>query len=196
MAKQTDLDRTYMTCAYAMAQLSHAVRRKVGSIIVAPPPFDGIIAEGVNGTPSGFDNCCETEEFDPLCIDGPIDRAKPRLVTKDICLHAESNAIAKLARNTHSSVGATLYCTLSPCLECAKLIVQARIARVVYAEQYPYPGHTGEVRAMGLELLEEAGIQVDNFPLHCNHVDDDELNIQDEGLYRDDEEPWRGKNHP
>jgi len=172
MAEQHKIDIAYMTCAFAMSKLSYARRKKVGAIIVSPE--GGIIAEGVNGMPSGFSNKCET----------------PLHKTKEEVLHAESNAITKLARSTNSSVGATLYCTLSPCLECAKLIIQTGITRVVYAERYPYAGHTGEVRAMGLDLLEEAKVQVDNLVLHYNS--DEDLEPQDEGRPCGHVEDWEG----
>ena len=161
-----------MKMAHDAAEISYAKRKQVGAILVVP---DGCRFEGVNGMPSGFDNCCETEENK----------------TKQECLHAESNAIAKVARSTASSVGGTLYCTLSPCLECAKLVVQAGIIRVVYGEQYPYLGHTGEVRALGLDLLREAGIQVDNLDLCSHNVGNEEPNCQDEGRYYDPYESWR-----
>lgn len=190
MAAQKDLDIAYMTCAYAVAKLSHATRRKVGAIMVSPR--GGIIAEGVNGMPSGFDNSCEKLEViwpHSGCL---LPVAKyGEIVTKDACLHAESNAITKVARSTNSSVGATLYCTLSPCFECAKLIIQAGIKRVVFSEQYPYPGHSGPVRHIGLDLLREAKIQVDNLPLQSHHVTDEEFVLQDEGRLHDDESKWR-----
>ncbi len=188
MAKQPDLDRVYLKCAYAVSELSHATRRKVGAIIVAPG--GGIIAEGVNGTPAGFDNCCEQLRADLVeSVDGKHDPAL--LETKPECLHAESNAIMKVARSTNSSVGATIYCTLGPCFECAKQIVQAGIQRVVFSEQYPYPGHSGIARTMGFDLLEEARIQVDMLDLSSHNVDDDEITLQDEGRSHDDEDAWR-----
>lgn len=146
MAKQIDLDRAYLKCAYAVAELSYAKRKKVGTIIVAK--CGQIIAEGVNGMPSGFNNICETCIF-------------PEMVTKKEVIHAESNALLKIARSTNSSIGATLYNTLAPCFECSKLIIQAGIVRVVYAEEYPYAGHTGPAREMGLDLLHKANIHVD-----------------------------------
>lgn len=179
MAKQDALDRMYMKMAYNASEISHARRRQVGAILVIPE--EGRF-EGVNGMPSGFNNNCEYE--------GP----DGGLITKQACLHAESNAIMKVARSRASSIGGTMYCTLAPCIECSKLIIQAGIKRVVYSEVYPIDTNSGS--APGAKLLEEAGIQVDNLPLQCNHVDDDELNIQDEGLYHDDGEPWRGKSHP
>lgn len=154
MASRAELDHAYMTCAFAIAELSRARRKKVGAIIVALS--GGIIAEGCNGTPSGFDNNCEDE------VDG-------KLVTKTECIHAESNAIMKVACSNNSSKAATLYCTLTPCFECAKLIIQARIVRVVYAEQYPYAGHAGAARPLGLELLAKANIQVDKLDGFTDH---------------------------
>jgi len=174
MANQANLDKAYMECAYAMAQLSHAKRYQVGAILVSPK--GGIIAEGVNGTPSGFDNCCE--------IGGP-----DGLVTKQECLHAESNAIAKVACSTNSSVGSTLYCVLSPCFECAKLIIQAGIKRIVYSRIYKsyedYPD------TAGIELVQKAGIQVDTIPDTRHNVVNEELDLQDEGRRYDDEDLWR-----
>lgn len=180
MAKREALDRAYMKCAFAIAELSQARRKKVGAIIVVPN--GGIIAEGFNGTPNGFDNNCEEERYWTVVGDSAHeveisreralelgDKAFVKLVTKQECVHAEANAIAKVACSTNSSRGGTMYCTLTPCLECAKLIRQARIVRVVYAEQYPYAGHTGESRALGLELLRKAGIEVyklDGFTEH------------------------------
>jgi dCMP deaminase len=179
MAKQDALDRMYMKMAYNASEISHARRRQVGAILVIPE--EGRF-EGVNGMPSGFDNNCEYE--------GP----DGGLVTKQACLHAESNAIMKVARSRASSIGGTMYCTLAPCIECSKLIIQAGIKRVVYSEVYPID--TNSCSSPGAKLLEEAGIEVDNLPLHGNHVSDDELNLQDEGHYHDDDEPWRGKSHP
>lgn len=122
--------------AHEWATLSRARRRKVGCLIVK----DGmIISDGFNGTPSGFDNNCEYE-------------SRFGLETKDIVLHAETNAIAKLARSTQTSVGSTMYLTLSPCLDCAKLIIQAGIKRVVYDEQYR--------NTEGIDLLEKASVTV------------------------------------
>ncbi|MCV0439705.1 MAG: cytidine deaminase [Hydrogenophaga sp.] len=179
MAKQDALDRMYMKMAYNASEISHARRRQVGAILVIPE--EGRF-EGVNGMPSGFDNNCEHE--------GP----DGGLVTKQACLHAESNAIMKVARSRASSIGGTMYCTLAPCIECAKLIIQAGIVRVVYSEVYPID--TNSASTPGVQLLEEAGIQVDNLPSLRNHVVDEELTLQDEGRYHDDEEPYRGYSHP
>ena len=123
--------------AYMWSSLSKAKRKKVGCLIVK----DGaIISDGFNGTPQGFDNSCEVEK------DG-------ELVTKREVLHAESNAITKLARGTQSSEGATMYITLSPCIECGKLIIQSGIKRVVFREAYR--------NLEAIMLLKQAGIQVD-----------------------------------
>lgn len=300
MAKQRNLDCAYMECAFAMAKLSHAVRKKVGAILVSP--HTGIIAEGVNGTYSGADNICETldiperwcsTEFEyywistfgrvkrlehvrnhgklytqpvlyketilPIKINkkgyatvkinglsktvhhlvgltfiknarphthnqiNHIDRDKTNnhvsnlewctnrynccdrshdlphntslsqkgnmveedyitykylptiddYRTKSYVLHAESNAIAKVARSTNSSVDSTLYITLSPCLDCAKQIIQAGITRVVYAEEYRI--------TTGIELLVEAGIQVDRLAIYGQEQDSRDLYLRDEG---------------
>jgi len=127
MPKQIELDITYLKMADEWAQLSKAVRRKVGCLIVR----DGqIISDGYNGTPVGFDNTCETvnEKF--------LDRAENKLQTKPEVLHAESNALMKLAKSTNSSKDSTIYLTMSPCFDCAKLIIQAGVLRVVYSETY------------------------------------------------------------
>ena len=132
------LDKTYMNMARELSKLSHAQRRKVGCLIVKDTH---IIAEGLNGTPRGFDNSCEY-----------IDHVD-HMYTKPEVLHAESNALTKLARSTNSSSGATLYVTCSPCFECAKLIIQSGIERVVYDEEYK--------SQKGLLLLEKSGILVE-----------------------------------
>ncbi len=124
--------------AHQLAQLSHATRAKVGCLVVKDTH---IIAEGYNGMPSGFDNECEITTADD------ITKTKPEV------LHAESNAIAKLAKSSNSSLGATLYVTLSPCLECAKLILQSGIVRVVYKKAYS--------NTQPLEFLRQGGIQVE-----------------------------------
>lgn len=113
---QNKFDELYMDIAERVAQLSHAERKKVGAVLVR----DGnILAFGYNGTPSGFDNECERDN-----------------VTKKEVLHAESNAIAKVARSTESAEGSSLYVTLSPCFECAKLIIQSGIKEVYFIEKY------------------------------------------------------------
>ena len=130
--KQDLLDGRYIRMARIWAENSYCKRRKVGALIVK----DGsIISDGYNGTPSGFENECE--------CDGK---------TKPYVLHAEANAITKLAKDTRSSAGATLYITMSPCIECAKLIIQAGIKRVVYDEQYR--------DTSGIDLLRRAGVKV------------------------------------
>jgi dCMP deaminase len=137
MASQEKLDQTYMAMAERLSQLSYATRAKVGAIIVKDTH---IIAEGYNGTPAGFDNACEYVDY--------VDHVH----TKPEVLHAESNAIAKIAKSTNSSNGATLYTTLAPCLDCSKLIIQAGIKRVVYKKEY---------HSTGIPLLKKAGIDVD-----------------------------------
>ena len=127
MPKQIDLDVTYLRMADEWAQLSKAVRRKVGCLIVKD---DQIISDGYNGTPAGFDNTCE------FVNEGFLDRAENKLQTKPEVLHAESNALMKLAKSTNSSKDSTIYLTMSPCFDCAKLIIQAGVIRVVYSEKY------------------------------------------------------------
>ena len=137
MPNQDLLDQTYMKMAQDWATLSKAKRKQVGCLIVK----DGaIISDGYNGTPSGFDNDCEW-----------LDKQN-KLITKPEVLHAESNAISKLAKSTQGSDGATLYATCSPCLECSKLIIQCGIIRVVYGEKYR--------SCDGLELLKKAGVEI------------------------------------
>ncbi len=132
--KQKLLDERYMRMARIWAENSYCKRRQVGALLVKNQM---IISDGYNGTPSGFENNCEDENFVSLpCV-----------------LHAEANAITKVARSNNSSDGATLYVTASPCIECAKLIIQAGIVRVVYGEEY-------RIRD-GIDLLREAGITVD-----------------------------------
>ena len=127
MAKQLELDHTFLEMAYVFANLSKAKRRKVGCIIVK----DGqVISNGFNGTPSGFNNRCEEQVFRYDVGDCYV------LQTKAEVLHAESNALMKIARSTNSSIGSTMYLTCSPCFECAKLIIQSGITRLVYKEDY------------------------------------------------------------
>ena len=124
MASQSELDSSYLSMCKTWSLLSKARRKKVGCLIVK----DGaIISDGYNGTPRGFDNNCEIE------IDEHDKRA---LLTKPEVLHAESNAITKLAKSTQSSEGATMYITISPCIECSKLIIQSGIKRVVFNKIY------------------------------------------------------------
>ena len=140
MASQADLDATYLKMAEIWAQLSKARRKKVGCLIVK----DGtIISDGYNGTPRGFDNDCEF---------APRNHLDMELITKPEVLHAESNAITKLAKSTQSSDGATMYITISPCVECSKLIIQSGIKRVVY--EYWYKNNDG------IKLLKQANIKV------------------------------------
>ena len=127
------LDRRYMRMAFIWSEISYCERRKVGALIVKDKM---IISDGYNGTPSGFENICEDENN----------------VTKPYVLHAEANAITKVARSNNSSDGATLYVTSSPCIECAKLIIQAGISRVVYADAYRLSD--------GVELLKRANIEL------------------------------------
>ncbi|WP_461640181.1 dCMP deaminase family protein [Labilibaculum euxinus] len=131
--KQDKLDRRYVRMALIWAENSYCVRRQVGALIVKDQM---IISDGYNGTPSGFENVCEDENFQ----------------TKPYVLHAEANAITKVAKSSNSSENATLYVTAAPCIECAKLIIQAGIVRVVYSEEY----HSTD----GKDLLERAGIEV------------------------------------
>jgi dCMP deaminase len=139
MPSQHQLDETYLDLAFRWSKLSKAKRKQVGCLIVK----DGtIISDGYNGTPSGFDNTCEYANS----FNGD-------LITKPEVLHAESNAITKLAKSTQSSDGATLYITIAPCIECSKLIIQAGIARVVYGGFYR--------DNRGINLLRRAHLTVD-----------------------------------
>jgi dCMP deaminase len=131
--KQLDIDKRYLRMAKIWAENSYCKRRQVGALIVNNQM---IISDGYNGTPAGFENLCEDEE----------NRTKPYV------LHAEANAITKVAASNNNSTGATIYITSSPCIECAKLIIQAGIKRVVFSEKY----HTEE----GVDLLRRAGIAV------------------------------------
>ena len=131
--KQTQFDIRYIQMARVWATNSYCKRRQVGALIVKDRM---IISDGYNGTPSGFENECEDEN----------NNSKPYV------LHAEANAITKVAKSNNSSEGATLYITASPCMDCAKLIIQAGIIRVVYADEYRIID--------GIELLEKAGIEV------------------------------------
>ena len=127
-------DRSYLAMAEVWAQNSYCKRRKVGALLVKDRT---IISDSYNGTPSGFENICEDE-------DG---------VTKPYVLHAEANAITKVAKSGNSSEGATLFVTASPCAECAKLIIQAGIRRVVYRDAYRLTD--------GIDLLKRAGIEIE-----------------------------------
>lgn len=131
--KQELLDRRYMRMAFIWSENSYCQRRKVGALLVKDKM---IISDGYNGTPSGFENICEDENN----------------ITKPYVLHAEANAITKVARSNNSSNDATLYVTSSPCIECAKLIIQAGIRRVVYSDAYRLSD--------GIELLKRAKIEL------------------------------------
>ncbi|MGM0478123.1 MAG: deoxycytidylate deaminase [Bacteroidota bacterium] len=133
-AKQLRYDRAYLRMASSWAELSHCKRKQVGALIVKD---DMIISDGYNGTPSGFDNCCENEDGE----------------THWYVLHAEANAILKVAKSTNNARGATLYLTLSPCKDCSKLILQAGIERVVYVHQYK--------DSAGVDFLSAAGVEIE-----------------------------------
>lgn len=135
--KQRQLDERYLRMAQIWSENSYCLRRKVGALIVRD---NMIISDGFNGTPSGFPNVCEENN-----------------VTFPYVLHAEANAITKVARSNNSSEGATLYVTASPCMECSKLIIQAGIKRVVFSDLYRIQD--------GLDLLRRAGIEVAHMPL-------------------------------
>jgi dCMP deaminase len=141
--KLNKYDTAYLKMAREWGQLSHCKRKKVGAIIVKDRM---IISDGYNGTPSGFENCCEDDEG----------------LTKWYVLHAEANAILKVARSTQTCDGATLYITLSPCRECSKLIHQSGIKRVVYQKGYR--------DTSGIEFLEKAGVEVECIPLEESEV--------------------------
>ena len=132
--KLKKLDERYLRMAHIWAENSYCKRRKVGALVVKDKM---IISDGFNGTPSGFENVCEDENN----------------VTRPYVLHAEANAITKLARSHNNSDGATLYVTASPCIECSKLIIQSGIKRIVYGEKYRLDD--------GINLLKRAGIEVE-----------------------------------
>ncbi len=136
--KQYLLDQRYLRMARVWAENSYCVRRKVGALIVKDKM---IISDGYNGTPSGFENVCEDENG----------------VTKPYVLHAEANAITKVAKSANNCDGSTLYITASPCIECAKLIIQAGIRRVVYCDSYRLEE--------GLDLLRRGGIECVHIPI-------------------------------
>lgn len=137
-AKQLRYDTAYLRMAKSWAKLSHCQRKQVGALIVRD---DMIISDGYNGTPSGFDNCCENESGE----------------THWYVLHAEANAILKVAKSTNNAKGATLYLTLSPCKDCSKLILQAGIVRVVFIQLYKDDA--------GVRFLEAAGIEVEQIEI-------------------------------
>ena len=138
-AKKAAIDRRYARMALIWAENSYCERRKVGALVVKD---NMIISDGYNGTPTGFENICEDDNN----------------VSKPYVLHAEANAITKLARSSNSSDGATLYVTASPCIECAKLIIQSGIKRVIYTEQYRLTD--------GVDLLKRAGVDVEYMDLN------------------------------
>ncbi len=136
--KQLRYDLAYLRMAYEWSQLSHCTRKKVGAIVVKNGM---IISDGYNGTPTGFDNDCEDAQG----------------ITLWYVLHAEANAISKVARSTNNAQNSTLYLTLSPCKDCSKMILQVGIKRVVFAEKYK--------DEEGLNLLKQAGILVEHIPI-------------------------------
>lgn len=138
MDKQEILDNRYLRMATIWAENSYCKRRQVGALMVKD---NMIISDGYNGTPRGFENDCET----------------PENTSKPYVLHAEANAITKVAKSSNSSDGATIYVTDSPCIECSKLIIQAGIKRVVYCREYRLTD--------GVDLLRRAGVQVDYMPI-------------------------------
>lgn len=140
-AKQLRYDTAYLRMAKSWAKLSHCQRKQVGALIVRD---DMIISDGYNGTPSGFDNCCENDNGE----------------THWYVLHAEANAILKVAKSTNNAKGATLYLTLSPCKDCSKLILQAGIIRVVFMHLYKDDS--------GVRFLESAGIEL----TQIEHIDE------------------------
>lgn len=141
-AKQIRYDKAYLRMAHTWAELSHCTRKKVGALIVR----DGrIISDGYNGTPAGFENACENDNGE----------------THWFVLHAEANAILKVARSTNDCEGATLYLTLSPCKDCSKLVLQAGIRRVVYSMDYK--------DTTGIDFLRNAGVDVVLIPDPFTH---------------------------
>lgn len=141
MDKQKKYDNAYLNMASEWAKLSHCERKKVGAIIVKDHM---IISDGYNGTPSGYQNCCENEAGE----------------TQWYVLHAEANAILKVAKSTQSTKGATLYITLSPCKDCSKLIIQSGIKRVVFRHKYK--------DTSGIDFLTEYGIEVNHLEQYNN----------------------------
>lgn len=141
MDKQKKYDNAYLNIASEWAKLSHCERKKVGAIIVKDHM---IISDGYNGTPSGYQNCCENEAGE----------------TQWYVLHAEANAILKVAKSTQSTKGATLYITLSPCKDCSKLIIQSGIKRVVFRHKYK--------DTSGIDFLTEYGIEVNHLEQYNN----------------------------
>ena len=140
--KQLQLDKRYLRMARIWSENSYCERRKVGALLVKDKM---IISDGYNGTPSGFPNVCESDEG----------------VTLPYVLHAEANAITKVARSNNSSEGSTLYVSTSPCMECSKLIIQAGIKRVVFSDLYRITD--------GLDLLRDAGVETVHIPLETEN---------------------------
>lgn len=145
MATQKETDELYMGTAILYSKLSKAKRAKVGAVLVTN---NGVVLGGVNGTPVGCPNECEYEVHD-------IGRAYPDLVTKPEVIHSELNCIMKAAREGVSCIGATVYVTLSPCIQCSAMLVQAGVKRVVYKQQYRDDS--------GVELLKSCGILVQSY---------------------------------
>lgn len=141
--KQLRYDRAYLRMAHQWSKLSHCSRKQVGAIIVKDAM---IISDGYNGTPAGFDNCCEDDDGN----------------TQWYVLHAEANAILKVAKSTNNCKGATLYLTLSPCKDCSKLVLQAGIKKVVYSNSYK--------DTEGIDFLRSAGIEI----IHIEDLEDGE----------------------
>lgn len=141
LSKQNKYDKAYLRLAESWAKLSQCNRKQVGAIIVKD---EIIISDGFNGTPAGFDNCCENEEG----------------LTHWYVLHAEANAILKVAKSTNNCKGATLYLTHSPCRDCSKLVLQSGIKRVVYKEAYKDPS--------GIDFLGNAGVEI----VHISQIDE------------------------
>ena len=133
--KQLRYDKAYLRMASEWGKLSHCIRKQVGAIIVKDRM---IISDGFNGTPSGFDNCCENDQGE----------------THWYVLHAEANAILKVAKSTNNCKGATLYLTHSPCRDCSKLVLQSGISRVVFKEAYKDPSGINFLKDAGVELLQ------------------------------------------
>jgi dCMP deaminase len=140
--KQLRYDTAYLRMARTWGSLSHCQRKQVGAIIVKD---EMIISDGYNGTPAGFDNCCENDQGE----------------THWYVLHAEANAILKVAKSTNNCKGATLYQTLSPCKDCSKLILQAGIKKVVFIDNYK--------DTSGIDFLRDAGIEI----VHIPNIDED-----------------------
>ena len=139
--KQERYEKAYLRMAQTWASLSHCSRKKVGAIIVKEGM---IISDGYNGTPAGFDNCCETGDGD----------------THWYVLHAEANAILKVAKSTNNCKGAILYQTLSPCKDCSKLILQSGITKVVFINKYK--------DTSGIDFLKDAGVEI----VHIENIED------------------------